>query len=175
MKLIKNRRNITLNFFLDKLLEFTHLFLIIFNLFGWVSKKTRTLHLITILSTLFFWFIIGIWYGLGYCPLTDYHWTIKQEMGETELPSSYIKYILDYLFNKDFSPDFINYLTVISTLTSLTISLFLTFKKGHKVPKWTKKKGSFLTICYIRALFRPLANDYLNNLERNGNHLQEGT
>ena len=134
-KQIKERRNKTLNFLLDKLLEFTHLFLIFFNLFGWISKKTRTLHLITILSTLFCWFIIGIWYGLGYCPLTDYHWKIKQEIGETNLPSSYIKYILDDLFNEDFSTNFITYLTVISTFGSLFISLFLTFKKGHKVPK----------------------------------------
>ena len=135
LKLKKKGRNKTLNLFLDKLLDFTHLFLIFFNLFGWISKKTRSLHLITILSTLFFWFVIGLWYGLGYCPLTDYHWKIKQEIGETSLPSSYIKYILDDLFNKDFSPNFINYLTVISTFGSLTISLFLTFKKGHKVPK----------------------------------------
>ena len=120
-----------LNFFLDKLLEFTHLFLIFFNLFGWVSKKTRPFHLITLLSTLFCWFVIGLWYGLGYCPLTDYHWQIKQEIGETNLPSSYIKYILDPLFSKDFSPQFIMYLTLTSTLTSLFISLYLTFKKRH--------------------------------------------
>jgi len=124
-----------LDHLLDKLLEFTHLFLIFFNLFGWISKKTRLLHLITILSTLFCWFIVGIWYGLGYCPLTDYHWQIKLKIGETNLPSSYIKYILDGIFNKDISPQVITYLTVISTFSSLLISLFLTFKNRSKVPK----------------------------------------
>ena len=42
---------------------------------------------------------------LGYCPSTDWHWQIKEAMGETGLPNSFIKYYMDRLTGKDWDPD----------------------------------------------------------------------
>ncbi len=69
-----------------------HLGIILFNLFGWLWNKTLKPHLVVIMITIFSWFILGIWYGFGYCFLTDWHWEIKRELGETDLPASFITY-----------------------------------------------------------------------------------
>ncbi len=81
--------------FLDIFFNVFHILLIIFNLFGWVIKPTRKLNLITVSLTVFSWFFLGLFYGLGYCPLTDLHYHIKGLLGQTNLPNSYIKYLFD--------------------------------------------------------------------------------
>jgi len=82
-----------------KLLDFVflclHLLIIIFNLFGWIWVKTRNWHFWLMSVTLFSWLALGLKYGLGYCFLTDWHWEVKQKLGETDLPASFIKYFLD--------------------------------------------------------------------------------
>jgi len=80
---------------LDLLFTLAHLIIIAFNLFGWIWKKTRKAHLIVVGITLASWFILGIWKGWGYCFLTDWHWRVKEKLGETGLPDSFIKYMAD--------------------------------------------------------------------------------
>ena len=63
--------------FLDVLLTVFHLTLTLFNLTGWILKKTRKLHLVVLMVTAASWFVLGIWYGWGYCPLTDWHWQVR--------------------------------------------------------------------------------------------------
>ena len=58
--------------------------------------------------TLFSWFGLGWFYGFGYCPSTDWHWQIKEAMGETGLPNSFIKYYMDRLTGKDWDPDLLD-------------------------------------------------------------------
>ena len=113
---------------LDYFLDFVHLFLIFFNLFGWISKKTRTYNLICLLMTLSSWFIVGLWYGIGYCPLTDYHWKVKTQLGYENIPSSYIKYLLDGIFSTNMSSRFVEVLTMSSTMVALFLSIYLNIR-----------------------------------------------
>ncbi|MEE2744958.1 MAG: DUF2784 family protein [Bdellovibrionota bacterium] len=113
---------------LDYFLDFVHLFLIFFNLFGWISKKTRVYNLICLLATLSCWFIVGLWYGIGYCPLTDYHWKVKAQLGHENLPPSYIKYLLDGIFSTNFSSRFIEILTMSCTALSFILSVYLNIR-----------------------------------------------
>lgn len=121
---------------LDLLLTITHLVLILFNLFGWIVRQTRKLHLITIALTAASWFVLGIWYGMGYCPITDWQWRIKEKLGETNLPASFIKYFADKLTGNDFSPELVNNLTLafflIAIITSIYANFFLNRKRQHK-------------------------------------------
>ena len=114
---------------LDKFLIFFHTFFILFNLFGWIWIRTRKLNLISLLTVAFCWLILGFWYGVGYCPLTDLHWHVKSIIGENDVPYSYIKYLVDYYFNTDSNPVVIDYLTAISLVGALMISIYLNFKK----------------------------------------------
>lgn len=81
--------------FLDILFMVFHTVLILFNLFGWIWKRTRRLNLYTLALTGASWFGLGIWYGWGYCPCTDWHWQVRRRLGDTDLPRSYITFLLE--------------------------------------------------------------------------------
>lgn len=105
--------------FLDILFTIFHIALMLFNLTGWIWKKTRKAHLISLALTAGSWAILGIWYGLGYCPLTDWHWAIKEKLGETNLPNSFVKYILDKIFNTDLPAKLVDRITLAGLLAAI--------------------------------------------------------
>jgi hypothetical protein len=113
--------------FLDILLTLAHLALIGFNLFGWIWPKTRKAHLITVAATAFSWFVLGIWFGWGYCPITDWQWKVKEKLGETDLPNSFIKYYADKISGKDIDPKIVDRVTLIAFLAVIILTLFLIF------------------------------------------------
>ena len=105
--------------FLDIFFSLFHASLVLFNLTGWAWQRTRRIHLATIGLTILSWFGLGIFYGCGYCPCTDWHWQIKRQLGETGLPKSYIKYYTDKLTGSAWDP-----LTVDATVLILGLSAF---------------------------------------------------
>jgi len=111
--------------FLDILLTFTHFAIIGFNLFGWIWQKTRKAHLITVAATAFSWFILGIWFGWGYCPITHWQWNVKKQLGETNLPNSFIKYYADKISGKDIDPGIVDTITLIAFLTVIVLTIIL--------------------------------------------------
>jgi Protein of Unknown function (DUF2784) len=66
---------------------------IVFNCLGWIWRRTRPWHLATVSLTALSWFGLGILYGWGYCPCTDWHWHIRARMGQRD-PSSYIQLLI---------------------------------------------------------------------------------
>jgi hypothetical protein len=116
--------------FLDYFFLIFHTALIIFNLFGWIWQKTRKANLITLLLTGSSWFILGIFYGIGYCPLTDWHWDVLYKLGKTNLPYSYVTYLFNRLLGIDLNPVFTNYLVVICFAIALICSLGMNFRKN---------------------------------------------
>jgi len=114
--------------FLDWFFMLVHPALIIFNLTGWLFRKTRKANLVVLLLTGGSWLILGIWKGIGYCPLTDWHYQVLQHMGAENLPNSYIAYLLDRLFACRFSSQIIDGITVIAYLGALFISSGLTIR-----------------------------------------------
>src|SRR3712207_3813657 len=94
--------------FLDVLFTIIHVTLIGFNLLGWIWPATRKLHLICVTATAFSWLVLGLWFGLGYCPITDWQWQIKEKLGEQNLPNSFIKYGIDKITDQDIAPALID-------------------------------------------------------------------
>lgn len=117
-------------FLLDVLLNLAHLALIAFNLFGWLVLRLRRLNLLCLVLTGLSWFGLGLYYGLGYCPLTDWQWQIKLARGETDLPNSYIKYLIDRLTGLDADPVFVDWLTGAAYFLALASSLIVNFKSS---------------------------------------------
>jgi hypothetical protein len=106
-----------------------HSSLVIFNLFGWIIRRTRTLNLFTLLLTGASWFLLGIIVGtLGYCPLTEWHFNVLLRLGESNLPNSYIKYLTDRITGLDVSASLVDKVTLYSFIAALTISLFLNIR-----------------------------------------------
>jgi hypothetical protein len=111
---------------LDIFFVFFHTSLIIFNLFGWILRRTRILNLIVLVLTGASWLFIGLIVGtLGYCPLTDLHFRILNKLGETGLPSSYIKYLTDRLTGLDISAALVDTVTLYVFLAVFVLSLFV--------------------------------------------------
>jgi hypothetical protein len=113
-----------------------HTFLILFNLFGWIWKRTRMLNLIVLSLTGASWLFLGLIVGtLGYCPLTDWHFKILEKLGKTDLPYSYTKYLADRLTGLDINAALVDKVTLYTFLAALVISLVLNmrvYKKGEK-------------------------------------------
>ena len=101
-----------------------HTSLIFFNLFGWIWRKTRLYNLITLSITGSSWLFLGLIFGtLGYCPLTDWHFNILNKLGETDLPASYVKYIIERLTGLNINALLVDKITLFSFLAALVLSL----------------------------------------------------
>jgi hypothetical protein len=114
---------------LDYFLSFLHIGFTLFNLIGWIWTKTRKAHLITIGATAASWFILGIWFGWGYCFLTDWQWSVKEKLGETNLPSSFIKYFADKVSGGNIDPSLVNTITLICFLGAVVLTIYVNFIK----------------------------------------------
>jgi len=113
--------------FLDIFFVVFHSSLILFNLIGWMLKKTRKLNLITLLLTGLSWFGLGVFYGFGYCPLTDWHFQVLEKLGAGSWSPSYIEYLIERLFNVDVSGQLVDRVTLIAYFMALLISVFVNF------------------------------------------------
>jgi len=112
---------------LDILLTLFHFVIIGFNLFGWIWKRTRKLHFIVVCTTAACWFILGIWFGIGYCPITDWDWQIKTKLGEHNLPNSFIKYYADMIMGRPVDANLIDTLTAVCFFIAALLSVYLNF------------------------------------------------
>ena len=112
---------------LDIFLSVIHLGIVFFNLFGWIPKRTRKMHFVSILLTAASWFILGIWFGTGYCPFTDWQWDVKTQLGETNLPGNFVEYFLEKIFGYNFSPAFVNTLVGVLFLLAALMSVYVNF------------------------------------------------
>ena len=105
-----------------------HTVLILFNLFGWLHPKTRKLNLTTLIITFLSWGVLGIWKGWGYCFLTDWHYDILRKLGKTDLPSSYIAFLVEGLTGWLPPAALVNNLTVGLALVALVVSIIVNFR-----------------------------------------------
>jgi len=80
--------------FLDIFFLVFHALFTLFNMTGWIWKKTRRIHLVTVTATAFSWFIFGIWYGWGFCFCTEWHWRVRSALDRPIMSSSYIHFLI---------------------------------------------------------------------------------
>jgi len=123
--------------FLDIFFLVFHALLIGFNLTGWLWERTRRIHLVVLTLTFCSWVGLGLFYGLGYCPCTDWHWQVKRARGEIDLPTSYIKYYLDLLTGLDWHPLLVDMLVLGLGLVALGLSVGLNWRD------WRRSRGPF--------------------------------
>jgi hypothetical protein len=121
--------------FLDAFFTLLHVIIIAINLFGWIPPATRRFHFIFIIVTAFCWFILGIWFGMGYCPITDWQWRVKEQLGERNLPASFITYYINKISHSNFSDSFINLFTLIFFIAAALLSVYFNFIKRRRAKK----------------------------------------
>jgi hypothetical protein len=114
---------------LDILFVVFHTSLIFFNLFGWIWRKVRKFNLITLLLTGASWLFLGLIYGTpGYCPLTDWHFKILLKLGITDIPNSYVKYLMDRISGLNLNALLVDHITLYAFLAALGLSLFFNIR-----------------------------------------------
>lgn len=112
-----------------------HTLLTLFNITGWLFRATRKWNLITLLLTAFSWFVLGIWYGWGYCLCTDWHWSIREQLGYQDQQGSYIHFLLLKLTGINFNSNLVDSATLIIFLASLALSIWLNIRDRKKPPQ----------------------------------------
>jgi len=125
---IEKNLDMFLHHLLDWFFFIFHLGFVIFNLTGWIWKKTRRINLITLTLTFASWFILGLFYGIGFCPLTEWHWQILEKLGRTDLPASYISYLINRLSGLELAPSLVDVVTVAAAVVAFLLSAFLNIR-----------------------------------------------
>jgi hypothetical protein len=111
-----------------------HTALIVFNLLGWVPRRTRRLNLLLLTLTGLSWFGLGIWYGWGYCPLTDWHWDVRRALGYRDGVASY-NALLVYKFTGWAPPARLtDGVTVAAFFAAWAASLWVNLRRGRRTP-----------------------------------------
>lgn len=126
---------------LNKFFFVFHSGVILFILFGWAWKKTRLANLVIILLTAFSWFVLGIWYGYGYCPSTDWHWRVRAKLGLWDLPASYTKFLVDSFTGGDISQKIVDICTLILLVSALALSLTLNIRDWKRRRRHGRVRG----------------------------------
>ena len=110
-------------FILSIFFHATHSGLVLFMLFGLFFSKLIKFHFFFVIVIWISWLAIGSYYGvIGYCPLTEWHWQVLVEMGEVNLPPSYIEYVYTKITGQDVNnnlmSDIIAAVMIVITLVS---------------------------------------------------------
>lgn len=71
---------------------------------------------------------MGIWYGWGYCICTDWHWQVRRALGDTDLPVSYITFLIRHWTG--FHPD--PYLVDVATGIVFGVALILSVALNYR-------------------------------------------
>lgn len=109
-----------------------HTVFTLFNLTGWAFRRTRKAHLVTMLLTAFSWFVMGAWYGWGYCFCTDWHWQVREALGYRDREDSYIRFLLVKLTGWRPDPALVDKVVMIVFLCCLVLTLFLNIRDRRK-------------------------------------------
>ena len=107
---------------------------VLFNCLGWIWRRTRRWNLATLTLTGLSWFVLGIWYGWGYCPCTDWHWQVRERLGFVD-PPSYTQLLMTELTGIEVSTGTADIITVIVFAVSLLLSIVLNVKGGRPHPR----------------------------------------
>ena len=114
--------------FLDIFFIVFHTLFTLFNITGWIFRATRKWNLVTLLLTACSWFVLGIWYGWGYCLCTDWHWQVRERLGFHDQQNSYIHFLLLKLTGINFNETLVNNVTLIVFVISVVMSIWLNIR-----------------------------------------------
>jgi hypothetical protein len=103
---------------------------ILFNCLGWAWRRTRRWQLLTVSLTALSWFGLGLWYGWGYCPCTDWHWQVRARLGYSD-PPSYVQLLIRELTGIDLQPFVADVITLLVLITAAGLGAALTIRDAR--------------------------------------------
>lgn len=121
--------------FLDIFFLAFHTGFMLFNLFGWIVPRWRKWNLITLGVTAFSWFVMGYFYGFGYCFLTDWHWSVREHLGNPVPYNSYVQFLLVELLGVHVSASAADWLTGVCFGLAVVASVGINIYSRNKHPE----------------------------------------
>ena len=109
-----------------------HVILIFFNLFGWIPRKLRKWNLLSLCLTAFSWFFLGIFYGIGDCFLTEWHWQIREKLGYPNESNSYIHFLIKELTNISIDEKLVDTSTAIFFFIAFAMSIYVNVRRRRR-------------------------------------------
>ena len=104
---------------------------IAFNCLGWMWKCTRPWQVGTVSLTALSWFGLGLWFGWGYCPCTDWHWQVRARLGFSD-PPSYIQLLIREAAGIDLDPGAADALAVVTLAGAALLGVTLTIRDRRR-------------------------------------------
>ena len=104
---------------------------IAFNCLGWIWRRTRPWQLATLSLTALSWFGLGLWFGWGYCPCTDWHWQVRARLGFRD-PPSYIQLLIEELAGIDIGTNASDALAVITLAVATILGVTLAIRDRRR-------------------------------------------
>jgi hypothetical protein len=101
-------------------------------MFGWIFRATRKWNLLTLILTALSWFVLGIWYGWGYCLCTDWHWQVRRNLGYHDESRSYIHFLILKLTGIDMDPQLVDNIVLIGFIVAVVMSVYLNLRDRRK-------------------------------------------
>jgi hypothetical protein len=76
---------------------------------------------------------------MGYCPVTEWQWQVKERLGERNLPSNFIEYIAEKWTGHDFDSGFVSTMIAVCFSLAVLASLYVNFLLPYLKTKAIKK------------------------------------
>lgn len=105
----------------------------VFNIMGWIFRKTRRWHLFTMILTALSWFVLGIWYGFGYCACTDWHWDVREELGYHDQQRSYIHFLIQKLTGINADDSLVDAVTMVVFVACFILTIVLNIRDRKRI------------------------------------------
>ena len=104
---------------------------IAFNCLGWMWRCTRPWQLGTVSLTALSWFGLGLWFGWGYCPCTDWHWHVRARLGFSD-PPSYIQLLIREVTGIELGPDAADALAIVTLAATALLGVTLSIRDRRR-------------------------------------------
>jgi hypothetical protein len=104
----------------------------VFNSVGWIWRSTRRWHLAAVALTLLSWFGLGLFYGWGYCPCTEWHWRARRRLGFLNDPPSYIQLLVRQISGFQPSVEVANAAAVLVLTAAAALGVVLTLRDARR-------------------------------------------
>jgi len=119
-----------------------HTAITLFNCTGWIFPSTRKWNLVTLALTAGSWFILGIWYGWGYCVCTDWHWMVRRRLGYHDQSRSYIHFLILKLTGANLDAGLVERATLVVFVISVIMSVWLNIRDWRRRRSLLFRKGT---------------------------------
>jgi hypothetical protein len=102
---------------------------IVFICAGWIWRRTRPWQLAAAALTVASWVGLGLWFGWGYCPCTDWHWQVRARLGYRD-PPSYIELLIEAVLGIDVAGGVADTVAVTVLIVAVALGVALTVRAG---------------------------------------------